>query len=143
MSWWTKRRTALAIVTSFILCLSILVIAPRILHVNQIPGSDKLWQTSESYQLSGNDSFTVTILSVEITFLFREEVPLDAPIPIHFRVTFPDSTIEYLETTVNGFLMQPPRVVFTNHTSPQAAIVSAFGDADEEWYGWYYAVSLG
>ncbi|MFW9888496.1 MAG: hypothetical protein ACFFER_09950 [Candidatus Thorarchaeota archaeon] len=143
MSWWKKRRISLVIVTSFILGLSILIMAPRILHINQIPGSNELWQTSESYQLIGNDSFTATILSVEITFLFREEVPLDAPIPIHFKVTFPDATIEYLETTVNGLLMQPPRVVFTNHTSPQVAIVSAFGDTHEEWYSWYYAVSLG
>ncbi|MHA2193523.1 MAG: hypothetical protein ACXAEE_10555 [Candidatus Thorarchaeota archaeon] len=141
MSWWKKRRILLAAVISLVLAISIVVLAPRILHVNQIPGSDKLWHTSDSYQYNtSNESFTVTVLSVEFTFLFYEAVPLDVPIPLHFKVTFPDDTIEYLETTVNGLLMQPPRVVFTNHTGPQAAIVSAYGH--EEWYSWYYAVSL-
>ena len=143
MSWRKKRRILLAIVTSFILGLSILAMAPRILYVNQIPGSDKLWHTSDSYQLTSNESFTVTVLSVEFTFLFYEEVPLDVPIPLHFKVTFPNDTTEYLETTVGGLMMQPPRVVFTNHTRPQAVIVSAYSDVHEEWYSWYYAVSLG
>ncbi|MFW9967504.1 MAG: hypothetical protein ACFFEA_10160 [Candidatus Thorarchaeota archaeon] len=140
MPWW-KNRTLLAIVASLVLVLSLIIIVPRVLHISQIPDSDQLWQTSESHQLTGNASFTVNVLSVEFTFLFREDVPLDAPIPLHFRVTFIDGTIEYLETSVNGLLMQPPRVVFTNHTSPQAAIVLAYGH--EEWYSWYYAVSLG
>lgn len=90
-----------------------------------------------------NESFTVTILSVEFTFLFYEEVPLDAPITLHFKVKFQNETTEYLETTLGGLLMQPPRVVCTNHTNPQAAIISAYSDADDDWYSWYYAVSLG
>jgi hypothetical protein len=140
--WW-KKRSLLAIAVGLVLGLSIIVIVPRVLYISQIPGSNELWHTSESYQLTGNESFTVIVLSVEITFLYREEVPLDVPIPIHFKMAFSDSTIEYLSTTVNGLLMQPPRVVFTNHTSPQAAIVSAYGNVHEEWYSWYYAVSLG
>jgi hypothetical protein len=140
MPWW-KNRPLLAIVVGLVLGLSLIAIVPRVLHISQIPGSGQLWQASESHQLTGNESFTVYVLSVEFTFLFREEVPLDAPIPLHFSVTFSDGIIEYLETTVNGLLMQPPRVVFTNHTSPQAAIVSAYGHDD--WYSWYYAVSLG
>jgi hypothetical protein len=143
MSRWKKRRIHLAIVTSIILCLSILVIAPRILNVNQIPGSREFWRTSDSYRSSNNESFTITVLSVEFTFLFGEVVPLDAPIPMHFRVTFPNETTEYLVTTVGGLMMQPPRVVSTTHTSPQAAIVSAYSSEHEAWYSWYYAVSLG
>ncbi|MFX1483785.1 MAG: hypothetical protein ACFFCP_11435 [Promethearchaeota archaeon] len=143
MSWWKKRRIHLAIVTIIILCLSILAIAPRILNVNQIPGSREFWHTSDPYRSSNNESFTVVVLSVEFTFLFSEAVPLDVPIPLHFRVTFSNETTEYLVTTVGGLMMQPPRVVSTNHTSPQAAIVSAYSTEDEAWYSWYYAVSLG
>lgn len=143
MSWLKKKRIFQAAVISLVVGLSIAVLAPRILHVNQIPGSDEYWHTSDSYQMTSNESFTVIVLSVEFTFLFYEVVPLDVPIPLHFKVTFPNDTTEYLETTVGGLMMQPPRIVFTNHTSPQAAIVSAYGNVHEEWNSWYYAVSLG
>jgi len=136
----TKRRIWLLVVVA--LMFSILAIAPAVLRRQHIPGSDRLWDTSQPYQAINNESFTVVFQSVDFTFLYEEEVPLDVPIPIHFRVTFSDSAVEYLTTTIGGLMLQPPRVVMTDHTSPQVAIVSAYGDSNEEWCGWYYAVSI-
>ncbi len=130
------------IVLTLVLVLGVLAIAPQVLRFEQVPGSNKLWYISEAYHVTDNQSFEVLFHSVEFTFQYKEEMPLDAPIPIHFMVTFSDGTVENLTTTIGGLLMQPPRVVMTNHTNPQAAIVSAYGDA-EEWYSWFYAVSLG
>jgi hypothetical protein len=47
-----------------------------------------------------------------------------------------------LVTTIGGMVLQPARVVFTNHTNPQAAIISSYSSENEAWYSWYYAVSL-
>jgi len=131
----------LLIVLTLALVLGTLVIAPHVLGFEQVPGSNKLWHVSEAYSVGSNESFTVVFHSVEFTFQYEEGMPLDAPIPIHFMVTFSDSAVENLTTSIGGWLMQPPRVVMTNHTNPQAAIVSAYGDS-EKWYSWYYAVSF-
>jgi len=136
-----KRKFRLLIVLSLVLILGIFTIVPQVLRFEQIPGSNKLWYVSEAYRVTDNESFTVVFHSVEFTFQYEEEMPLDAPIPIHFIVTFSDGAVENLTTSIGGLLMQPPRIVMTNHTNPQAAIVSAYGDA-EEWYSWYYAVSF-
>lgn len=135
---WSIR---LLIVLTLVLVLGILAIAPQVLRFEQVPGSNKLWYVSEAYCVGSNESFAVVFHSVEFTFQYEEGMPLDAPIPIHFMVAFSDGTVENLTTSIGGWLMQPPRVVMTNHTNPQAAIVSAYDDA-EEWYSWYYAVSL-
>ena len=136
-----KLSIRLLMVLTSVPVLGTLVIAPQVLRFEQVPGSNKLWYVSEAYRVGSNESFIVVFHSVEFTFQYEEGMPLDAPIPIHFMVTFSDGAVENLTTSIGGLLMRPPRVVMANHTDPQAAIVSAYGDS-EEWYSWYYAVSF-
>ncbi|MGY5881022.1 MAG: hypothetical protein RTV31_12270 [Candidatus Thorarchaeota archaeon] len=103
---------------------------------------DTTWYLSEPFTLTDNVSFSVVVQSVEFEFLYyyAEEGVLDVPIAIFIVVHFPDAITEYLVSSVGGFIGWEYRLVVTEHTAPQAALVSGYGDGDE-WYGWYYAVS--
>lgn len=103
---------------------------------------DDTWYLSEPFTLTDNISFTVVIQSVEITFLcyYAELRMTDIPTTLFFVVHFSDGITEYLVSAVGGMLYLDHRLVVTEHTVPQAAIISAFGDGDD-WYSWYYAVS--
>ncbi|MFW9979869.1 MAG: hypothetical protein ACFFEJ_17435 [Candidatus Thorarchaeota archaeon] len=107
-----------------------------------VPSQNSLfWNISESYDTNGNETYSVIFNDINFTFLYTEETPLDVPIPVHFRVDFPDGTTEYIANTIGGLMMQPPRIVMSVHLKPQVAIVCSFGDSHEDWYSWYYAVS--
>ena len=108
--------------------------------IRPIYGLQGLWHVSGMYGPNLNVSYSVVFNSVNFTFVCEEEAPLDAPIPIHFRITFGDGSFELLNTSVGGMLAIPPRVVYSNHISPAAAIVSSIDSV--HWYEWYYAVSV-
>ncbi len=110
----------------------------------QLPTENNpFWLVSGHYDSNGNETYSIMLGEVNFTFLYVEEMFVtDVPIPVHFMVEFPDGTIEYLENTIGGMLKLPPRIVMSDHLTPQAAIVSAYDDSHEGWYGWYYAISL-
>lgn len=99
-----------------------------------------LWHASQMYNSNMNASYSVVFYSVNFTFLFTEQEPMDRPIPVRFMVTFLDGSIELLNTTIGGLLAVPPRVVRSNHINPRVAIVSSTNN--DHWYDWYYAVSV-
>lgn len=111
---------------------------------------DDIWYRSEAFTLAdnespagNNESFTVTIHSVEFEFLYFLVEPnvLDIPTIVVVRVRFEDGSTEILEPTVGGYVGFEYRLTLTDHSEPKAAIVSAYNYTHEAWYGWYYAVS--
>ena len=109
----------------------------------QLPNDNNLfWLVSGHCDTNDNETYSVILGGVNFTFLYKAFAPLDAGIPVFFKVTFPDGTIEFLENVIGGGMLTPPRIVLSSHTSPQAAIVCSYGREHEQWYGWYYAVSL-
>ena len=109
-------------------------------EVRTINGLWGLWHESQLYDVNSNESYSVVFYSVNFTFLYKEEVPLDVANPVHFKVTFSDGSFELLNTSIGGMLFIPSRVVLSDHINPAAAIVTSI-DGDH-WYQWYYAVSV-
>ncbi len=99
------------------------------------------WVVSGHQDSNGNVSYSVILRGVNFTFLYRDKPPMDAPIIVYFRVDFLDGTTEYLMNTIGGLTTAGARIVMSDHVFPQAAIVSKYATSNEEWYGWYYAVS--
>ncbi len=139
-----RPRTQLLVVVCFIVAIigSTFVLTQMMQpRVGTIPGSNKQWAMSTSFS-NTDHSFSVVLMGVTFTFIGACDAPPDAPILLNFTVHFADGTLENLTTEIGGWIYTEPRVVFSNHTGPRAAIVSAYGPDPEEFYGWYYAVSL-
>ena len=132
-----RRHSSIAI---FVIACLVTGMVVAFADVRAIDGFEGLWHRSQMYNSNMNESYSVLFYSVNFTFLYREEVPLDVPIRVHFKITFLDGSFELLNTSIGGMVLVPPRVVSSSHTNPAAAIVASIDS--EHWYQWYYGVSV-
>jgi hypothetical protein len=160
ITWYMNHILVVGIIRQFVLFGTLLLLLSGIL-VNTVVTAqsdaqvalkqdiDVNWYLSEEFSIAdyespagNNVSFTVTVHSIEFTFMYYLDDlgVLDDPAIVVVQVHFEDNTKEILEPTVGGFVGWEFRLALTSHKEPQAAIVSAYGYEHEEWYGWYYAV---
>lgn len=136
-----SKRTFIS-VSAIMLLIMLALVTHGLLNEPTITDSEGTWFISSPYGAGDNSSYSITFHEVTFTFLMKEEGPLDRPIPIYLKLTFSDSTEEYLEVFVNGGLRVEPQVHYSNHTNPAVAVWTHMSDTDGDWYSWYYAVKI-
>ena len=138
---FTTRRVLLIIVSIVVIVVAgFAVIDYNYLGIGHVDDLG-LFYISGIQDTNGNESYTIDFHEVSFTFL-HYNLPLhygpngtvhtivDAPNTAHFKLTYSDSEVEYLNLSVGGYVMvlpnSPLRPIFGNHTFPKAGVATAF-----------------
>lgn len=138
----SNRKIALVIVAIVAIATSIHAIVDyRILGIGYVDELGGLCYISDIQDTNDNESYTVLFNEVSFTFLYYT-LPIyydengtgyvlpDAPDTAHFRLTYPDETVDYLNLSIGGYAPirfgSPLRPVLGFHDYITAGVATAF-----------------